>query len=180
MFRSRENKTIAEKELLGSVSASVCEFWDGRGIGMVIFLPWPNYSLIYTTLKVRVSGAPAIAQFVYQIQKGMQLPEISTVYQAYHKGKQNNKGDNSGDNSDYDVFKISTQPPNLTFSGWRSERRSYIFAGIGLLLQSFVIVMSGVITFKMKHLKATRPYSPLTGYILFVAGRIFSRPLIMS
>jgi hypothetical protein len=36
MFRSRENRTTAEKELLGSVSDSVCELWDGRGIGKVI------------------------------------------------------------------------------------------------------------------------------------------------
>ena len=129
---------------------------------------------------MRLSGRAPIKQFIYIPYHEAEKPEESLVYDLYSavdtliysSDKKFIPVDTSSNSWDNLLYELSSQAPNLTRLRSNLSRRSLTFAAIGILLQVTVISMSAVITFYLRWFKATRPFSPATGFGIFVTGTV--------
>jgi hypothetical protein len=68
------------------------------------------------------------------------------------------------------IYQLTNQAPNLTLNSLPFSPNRLLLTATGIVVQAAVLLLTGVFTFYLKYLKATRPFSPIVGYVMFVLG----------
>ncbi|RPA83161.1 hypothetical protein BJ508DRAFT_207380, partial [Ascobolus immersus RN42] len=165
--RARESHVLAEVEYMTSVSHEVCEIWNGRSA-------------------VRVAGSSDTQMFIYV----KELDESSNEGKFIWKESPPNQNVEKGDIWPFELFKQHIALGNNVASNiiinLARTRMDVLYGGavVGVILQTAVLVLGGLITYKLGWLKGDEAVTwyayPFTaaGTILLVSGMFICASVI--
>jgi hypothetical protein len=153
--RAREERCLAEQELLSSTSNEVCEMWSPGGI-------------------VRTKGQPPMGLKTLVIISNGAIVDMDSEYGDYFNPPDALEGSSSKEVMS-EIMAKNDAEPNLALMVKRSRKSMlevWAFASVGLVLQLGALAVIGVARYRWEWPGADGQFSANTGYPFYLLGTV--------